>query len=176
MLPSTNFGPLGHFYAPEVPCFPVAPVAPGEGKRPMVMFSHGLGGNRAVYAEHGAAYAAQVSAHARRWKHPAAETKDKHSMIDGRVGLPWYCSGPFFGWAVFSRGCVVCNLQFRGGDTLIVAIGWLLRGQLLLPFCRTRSPPPIISLFDMFDHVSGSCPALLTILLLLLSYIRRSKR
>eukprot|EP00903_Cladosiphon_okamuranus_P017572 g16185.t1 len=49
----------GHFYAPEVPCFPVAPVAPGECKRPMVIFSHGLGGNRAVYAEHGAAYAAQ---------------------------------------------------------------------------------------------------------------------
>lgn len=27
----------------------------------MVIFSHGLGGNRAVYAEHGAAYAAEVS-------------------------------------------------------------------------------------------------------------------
>lgn len=52
---------LGHFHGPDVPCFPAAPVGPGEGKRPMVIFSHGLGGNRAVYAEHGAAYAAQVS-------------------------------------------------------------------------------------------------------------------
>ncbi|CAM9163702.1 unnamed protein product [Pylaiella littoralis] len=49
----------GHFYGPDVPCFPAAPVGPGERKRPMVIFSHGLGGNRAVYAEHGAAYAAQ---------------------------------------------------------------------------------------------------------------------
>ncbi|CAM9231779.1 unnamed protein product [Ectocarpus sp. 13 AM-2016] len=49
----------GHFHAPGVPCFPAAPVARGEAKRPMVIFSHGLGGNRSMYAEHGAAYAAQ---------------------------------------------------------------------------------------------------------------------
>lgn len=30
----------------------------------MVIFSHGLGGNRATYAAHGAAYAAQVSCRA----------------------------------------------------------------------------------------------------------------
>ncbi|CAM9150551.1 unnamed protein product [Scytosiphon promiscuus] len=49
----------GHFHGPDAPCFPVAPVAPGERKRPMVIFTHGLGGNRSLYAEHGAAYAAQ---------------------------------------------------------------------------------------------------------------------
>ncbi|CAB1111999.1 unnamed protein product [Ectocarpus sp. CCAP 1310/34] len=49
----------GHFHAPGVPCFPAAPVVRGEAKRPMVIFSHGLGGNRSMYAEHGAAYAAQ---------------------------------------------------------------------------------------------------------------------
>lgn len=60
-----NFSPTalltGHFHAPGVPCFPAAPVARGRAKRPMVIFSHGLGGNRSMYAEHGAAYAAQVS-------------------------------------------------------------------------------------------------------------------
>ncbi|CAM9341336.1 unnamed protein product [Ectocarpus fasciculatus] len=49
----------GHFHGPGVPCFPAAPVARGRAKRPMVIFSHGLGGNRSMYAEHGAAYAAQ---------------------------------------------------------------------------------------------------------------------
>ncbi|CAM9464950.1 unnamed protein product [Hapterophycus canaliculatus] len=49
----------GHFHGPDAPCFPAAPVAQGERKRQMVIFSHGLGGNRSLYAEHGAAYAAQ---------------------------------------------------------------------------------------------------------------------
>eukprot|EP00904_Undaria_pinnatifida_P013309 jgi/Undpi1/9108/HiC_scaffold_26.g11566.m1 len=40
----------GHFLAPGVPCFPAAALAPGESKRPLVIFSHGLGGNRGLYS------------------------------------------------------------------------------------------------------------------------------
>lgn len=74
----------------------------------MVIFSHGLGGNRALYAEHGAAYAAQVSAV------PGGGTyygktrialkpkllRHKLSMFGGRLSLPWVCSCPYFDWIV----------------------------------------------------------------------------
>lgn len=55
-------GKPGHFLAPDVPCFPAAPLAPGESKRPLVIFSHGLGGNRGVYSVLAAEMASYVSA------------------------------------------------------------------------------------------------------------------
>ncbi|CAM9457447.1 unnamed protein product [Ascophyllum nodosum] len=56
------YGPgfdAGYFHNSEVPCFPVAPLTSGEGKRPLVIFSHGLGGNRAMYST----YAAEIASH-----------------------------------------------------------------------------------------------------------------
>lgn len=52
----------GHFHGPDAPCFPVAPLKPGESRRPVVIFSHGLAGNRALYSEH----AAEIASHVRR--------------------------------------------------------------------------------------------------------------
>lgn len=59
--PCPSFGKSGHFLAPGVPCFPAAALAPGESKRPLVIFSHGLGGNRGLYSALAAEMASCVS-------------------------------------------------------------------------------------------------------------------
>lgn len=89
-----NFSPLalllGHFHAPGVPCFPAAPVARGEAKRPIVIFSHGLGGNRSMYAEHGAAYAAQVSGEdwwVQRYLEKEREIEREMTLLDSSAVL-----------------------------------------------------------------------------------------
>lgn len=49
----------GHFHAPEVPSFPVAQLARGERKRRLIIFSHGLCGNRSMYST----FVAEIASH-----------------------------------------------------------------------------------------------------------------
>ncbi|CAM9153531.1 unnamed protein product [Discosporangium mesarthrocarpum] len=50
----------GYMYPTGTPCFPVAPVGPeGDGKRSVIFFLHGLGGNRSIYSEYAVELASQ---------------------------------------------------------------------------------------------------------------------